>query len=337
VLRIFCLLTLLIAASGCAATAPNAPSLFAPASQAASAPTAPPSQAKAQAAAPAPAVKKPAMVTAQAAPTAKAPKLAPKLAMPVAPASPPPAATAPSPPPPSTPAEAAPPTPPPAASAPETPAASGSSSGIFAALQDYWYAGIGLLVLLLLLVLWLLTRKRGSADRASGPPEAAAKSAAGAPAGGGAGANEPPFARAGISVGKGSETCVLRFVNQGRDPAMIESKCLAMAVERALPPMPSYPSAAVERLASPSAVDAKQQFAIERPNKVSDQDWERVQRGEAALWLYGYFDYRDSQQILRRQGFCYAYLPPAAASIPPGTGRAVAAGPPAYSYSRLAS
>jgi hypothetical protein len=205
-------------------------------------------------------------------------------------------------------------------------------------MQNYWYAGIGLLVLLLLLVLWLLTRKRGDdAAQAPGSPETAAKPPTAAAGGGGASANEPPFARAGIAVGRGSETCVLRFINQGREPAVIEGKCLALTVERALPPTPSYPTEAMERLASPMQIEAKQQFAIERPNKVSDQDWERVQRGEAALWLYGYFDYRDSQQILRRQGFCYAYLPPAGASIPPGTGRAVAAGPPAYSYSRLAS
>ncbi len=92
----------------------------------------------------------------------------------------------------------------------------------------------------------------------------------------------------------------------------------------------------MERLAAPLTVEARQQFSIERPNNVAEPDWERIQRGEAALWLYGYFDYRDAQQTLRRQGFCFAYLPPAAAAIPPGNGRAASAGPPAYTYSRLA-
>ncbi len=117
---------------------------------------------------------------------------------------------------------------------------------------------------------------------------------------------------------------------------MIESQCLTVAVERALPPMPSYPAGAAARLAAPLNVEPRQQFSIERPNNVPEPDWDRIQRGEAALWLYGYFDYRDAQQALRRQGFCFAYLPPAAASIPPGNGRAAAAGPPAYTYSRLA-
>ena len=103
-----------------------------------------------------------------------------------------------------------------------------------------------------------------------------------------------------------------------------------------MPPTPGYPAEAVERLAAPLNVEARQQFSIERPNLVPEPDWDRIQRGEAALWLYGYFDYRDAQQALRRQGFCYAYLPPAAASIPPGNGRAATAGPPAYTYSRLA-
>ena len=129
---------------------------------------------------------------------------------------------------------------------------------------------------------------------------------------------------------------MLRFINQGREKAEIESRCLAVAVERALPPMPNYPAEAMERLAAPLSVETRQQFSIERPNHVPEPDWDRIQRGEAALWLYGYFDYRDAQRALRRQGFCYAYLPPSAASIPPGNGRAAAAGPPAYTYSRLA-
>ncbi len=354
--RIFCLVGLLIAASGCAATAPVTPP---PAPTPAVSPAVSP-QAQAPQAAPAP---KPAVKKHVAAKPPVAKKKVPVLA--ANPAAPPPApapAVTPPPVPTPTPAPAPPETPAPPVTAPAPPVAAppappaetappGLIASAFALVEDwrdYWYVDLGLLVLLLLL-LWLLTRGR------SEPPPPPPRSTAGPPAGppgtaprppptpppsgaetGPGNGNAPPFARSGITIGRGSEFCVLRFINQGREKAQIESRCLAMAVERVLPPSPSYPAEAVERLAAPVTVETRQQFSIERPNNVAEPDWERIQRGEAALWLYGYFDYRDAQQALRRQGFCFAYLPPAASSIPAGNGRAAAAGPPAYTYSRLA-
>ena len=346
-LRKFCLVGLLIAASGCAATSPVTPP---PAPAPAVSPAVSPQAQAPQAATPAakPAVKKPVAAKPQVA-KKKTPVLAANPAAPPAPAPmvTPPPAPAPAPAPPETPPAPA-PTP---APAPPTPPAETAQPGLVASAfaviedwRDYWYVDLGLLVLLLLL-LWLLTRGR------SEPPPPPPRSAAGPPAGpsgtaprppptptpsGTETGTGPPFARSGIVIGRGSEFCVLRFINQGREKGEIESRCLAVAVERALPPMPSYPAEAVERLAAPLGVETRQQFSIERPNQVPEPDWDRIQRGEAALWLYGYFDYRDAQRALRRQGFCYAYLPPSAASIPPGNGRAAAAGPPAYTYSRLA-
>ncbi len=351
-LRKFCLVGLLIAASGCAATAPVTPP---PAPAPVVSPAGPPQAQAPQAATPAakPPVKKHAAAIPPMA-KKKAPVLAAAPAAPPAPAPAPvmtpPPLPAPAPAPPETPPAPAPAPPAPAPTPPAETAQPGLVASAFAVIEDwrdYWYVDLGLLILLLLL-LWLLTRGRSEPPppprSASGPPASPPSGPPGtaprppptpAPSGTETGTG-PPFARSGIVIGRGSEFCVLRFINQGREKAEIESRCLAVAVERALPPMPSYPAEAVERLAAPLSVETRQQFSIERPNHVAEPDWERIQRGEAALWLYGYFDYRDAQRALRRQGFCYAYLPPSAASIPPGNGRAAAAGPPAYTYSRLA-
>jgi len=145
---------------------------------------------------------------------------------------------------------------------------------------------------------------------------------------------EPLFANTSVAIGRDNEFCAVRFINPARVPTTFEGDCLVVAVEHALPSTPHYPAEAVERLEHPVSVEAGQPFSIKRPNRVSAQDWERIQRGEAALWLYGYFDYRDAHQTLRRQGFCYAYLPsPSAASFPPGNGRVTTMmGPRAYNY-----
>ncbi len=344
VFRIFCLVGLLIAASGCAATAPVAPppspaaiQAVPPSAQAQTVSPAVPPQAQAPQAAPAP---KP-VVKKHVAAKPPVPKVAAAIpAAPPAPAVTPPPVPAPVPAPAPPPAPAPAPPAPSAATSPET-AQPGLIASAFAVIEDwrdYWYVDLGLLVLLLLL-LWLLTR-----GRSEPPPPPPPRSAAGPPGTAPRPPSSPaetgtslPFACSGITIGKGSEFCVLRFINQGREKAQIESRCLVLAVERALPPMPTYPAEAVERRAAPLNVEARQQFSIERPNPVTEPEWERIQRGEAALWLYGYFDYRDAQRALRRQGFCYAYPPPAAISSSFSNDRNVSMGPRAYTYLAQAS
>ena len=434
--RIFCLLGLLIAASGCAATtAPVAtapfPSVTQTAPQQPAAAPAPPLASSQPAVAPVAesVAAKQASVKPQAAkvaaPTVTAsqqPQQQPTVAAaPPAAAVIPPSAQAEIPPPaqtaapvgaaapiaPATPAPAQTVTPQAAAPASPPPAAVAKSGLTPAALSlvDYWYIGLGLLVLLLILLSLLARRRHRPAaetiERAAPTPSEPAPGETTAPVqheeiapvsseaveppqhqasepapgeaveppqhqasepapqpvvlpppvsatygangthgakktNGASGAHgiEPLFANTSVAIGRDNEFCAVRFINPARVPTTFESDCLVVAVEHALPSIPNYPAEAVERLEHPVSVEAGQPFSIKRPNRVSAQDWERIQRGDAALWLYGYFDYRDANQTLRRQGFCYAYLPsPATASFPPGNGRVTTMmGPRAYNY-----
>jgi hypothetical protein len=428
--RTFCLLGLLVAASGCAAV--TAPVETAPPPSVTQA--APPQQAippqPAASSQPTPAPVSQSVAARQAAikpqaanvtaPVASASRQAPQQqtinAAPPEAAAVPPAAQAEIPPPAQTVAPvgaAAPiapaakeaetaPAPAPASALPAETAKPGLSPAALA-LVDYWYIGLGLIVLLLILLSLLARRRDPPADKATEPavlqtgepapsetteptqdaaidpaPSEAAEAAQHAeiepapsettepaphaeteppqqpvvlppppvsPANGGNGAHgkngtngahgiEPLFANTSVAIGRDNEFCAVRFINPARVPTTFESDCLVVAVEHALPSTPHYPAEAVERLEHPVSVEAGQPFSIKRPNRVSAQDWERIQRGEAALWLYGYFDYRDAHQTLRRQGFCYAYLPsPSAASFPPGNGRVTTMmGPRAYNY-----
>jgi hypothetical protein len=428
--RTFCLLGLLVAASGCAAvTAPVATAPSASVTQAA-----PPQQAVPleTAASPQPAlapvsqsvaarqaaikpqaanVTAPGVAASKQAPQQQATNAAPPEAAAVPPAAqaeiPPPAQTvapvgAAAPIAPAANETTTPPAPAPASALPAGTAKPGLTPAALA-LVDYWYIGLGLIVLLLILLSLLARRRDPPANEAAeptvlqtgepapgevieptqqaeiDPPPSEATEAMQhaetepapsqetepAPhaeteppqqpvvlppppvsaANGGNGAHgkngtngahgiEPLFANTSVAIGRDNEFCAVRFINPARVPTTFESDCLVVAVEHALPSTPNYPAEAVERLEHPVSVEAGQPFSIKRPNRVSAQDWERIQLGEAALWLYGYFDYRDANQTLRRQGFCYAYLPsPSAASFPPGNGRVTTMmGPRAYNY-----
>jgi hypothetical protein len=211
--------------------------------------------------------------------------------------------------------------------------------------RHYWYVDLFLLVLFLLtlallMLLWLLPSRREIADYETARPAAMAlvsrppsvRSTNGIRTNGnGANGIEPAlFASTGITIGRGGEFCDIRFVNQGHTPVTFEDNCLVIGVGRVLLPTPSYPADAVESAAM--TVAAGQQFSIKRPNPVSEQDWERIKRGEAGLWLFGYIDYHAGSGAPYRQGFCFNYQPPTATYSPPNTGRVVATGPRAYTY-----
>lgn len=358
--KVFCLLGLLIAASGCAAVPAPPPQSSVNETQAT------PPSAISQAvvatspavtqAAPAPAVKHPAAVKPRVSKAMVSATVAGKQSssqvvktLPPSPEATPPLAQATAPVPAETmkPLIAATPTPPPAGTAMQ--GLTATTLAMVMDWRDYWIIDLFLVVLLLLtlallMLLWRLPLRRDVAAYqatalsamalVSRSPSVRSTNMIGANVNGINGTDSALFASAGITIGRGTEFGIIRFINQGQTPVTFEENCLVIGVGRVLTPIPSYPVEATEHFDSPITVNAGQQISIRRPNRVSEQNWERIKRGEDGLWLFGYINYRTQSGALYRQGFCFNYQPPTAAFSSPSNGRVAMMGPRAYTYVR---
>lgn len=128
------------------------------------------------------------------------------------------------------------------------------------------------------------------------------------------------------------------FGNHGRTPAIITRHCLVFKIDAALRPEPRYPVNSIKKLDQARVVEKGHAYRIEQQPLLSTEEWGRVFRREAILWVYGYIEYLDFLKVERRDGFCFAFdpAPQMYPTMPPtpNDGRWVQEGPAAYTYSK---
>lgn len=150
----------------------------------------------------------------------------------------------------------------------------------------------------------------------------------------------PLFVIESFTIEPNSATYTISLGNHGRTPAIITETSFVTVLTHALPPSPRYPAHSVDQVEVSRVVEKGHEFPISRSSMLSEDDWNRVLKGETILWAYGYLDYVDFLKMKRRTGFCLAFMPRPDKLYPSTStskGDWVQQGPSAYTYDRLRS
>lgn len=130
----------------------------------------------------------------------------------------------------------------------------------------------------------------------------------------------------------------IAFTNYGRSPAIVVADCLELVCKQALPANPTYPSESVYAHDVEAVVTTSGSYIVERPDRLTLEEWIEISTGKKALWGYGYVEYLTFLKIRRREGFCVAFrpFPSAGENVAPTLQlrevRGTRAGPSSYTF-----